>query len=178
MSIATPTSTPSTATLTNTRVLNSGLAEKIMSAEEAAALIRSGDQIGMSGFTGSGYPKAVPIELARRIADANLRGQKFQVSVFTGASTGPELDGALAMAGGINLRLPYQSDPETRKRINAGEMDYMDIHLSHVAQFVEYGFLGKMDVALVEVTAMLEDGRLVPSSSVGNNKTWIEQADE
>jgi len=37
------------------------------------------------------------------------------------------------MAGGIHLRLPYQSDPETRKRINAGEMDYMDIHLSHVA---------------------------------------------
>jgi succinyl-CoA:acetate CoA-transferase len=69
-----------------------------MSATDAAALIRSGDQVGMSGFTGSGYPKYVPIELARRIAEANLRGQKFQVSVFTGASTGPELDGALAMA--------------------------------------------------------------------------------
>jgi len=65
------------------------------------------------------------------------------------------------MAGGIHLRLPYQSDPETRKRINAGEMDYMDIHLSHVAQFVEYGFLGKLNVALIEVTAVLEDGRLV-----------------
>ncbi len=160
-----------------TRVLNSQLAQKIMSAQEAAALIQSGDQIGMSGFTGSGYPKAVPMELARRIAEAQLRGQKFQVSVFTGASTGPELDGALAMAGGIQLRLPYQSDPETRKRINAGEMEYMDIHLSHVAQFVEYGFLGKMDVALIEVTAVLEDGRLVPSSSIGNNKTWIDQAE-
>src|SRR5437588_12478159 len=91
MSIATPTSA---------RVLNPSLERKIMSAGEAAALIRSGDQVGMSGFTGSGYPKAVPIELARRIAEANLRGQKFQVSVFTGASTGPELDGALAMAGG------------------------------------------------------------------------------
>src|SRR5580765_1518643 len=160
-----------------TRVLNSQLESKIMSAEEAAALIRSGDQIGMSGFTGSGYPKTVPIELAHRIAEAHIHGQKFQVSVFTGASTGPELDGALAMAGGIHLRLPYQSDPETRKRINSGEMDYMDIHLSHVAQFVEYGFLGKMDVALIEVAAVLEDGRLVPSSSVGNNKTWIDQAE-
>jgi succinyl-CoA:acetate CoA-transferase len=161
----------------NTRVLNPKLESKIMSATEAAALIRSGDQIGMSGFTGSGYPKAVPIELAHRIAEAHFRGQKFQVSVFTGASTGPELDGALAMAGGIHLRLPYQSDPETRKRINAGEMEYMDIHLSHVAQFVEYGFLGKLDVALIEVAAVLEDGRLVPSSSIGNNKTWIDQAE-
>ncbi len=168
----------STATTSATsRVLNSSLANRIMSAEEAAALIHSGHQIGMSGFTGSGYPKAVPMALARRISDANLRGQKFQVSIFTGASTGPELDGALAMAGGIHLRLPYQSDPETRKRINAGEMEYMDIHLSHVAQFVEYGFLGKLDLALIEVTAVLEDGRLVPSSSLGNNKTWIEQAE-
>jgi succinyl-CoA:acetate CoA-transferase len=162
---------------TTTRVLNSRLAQRIMSAEEAAALINSGDQIGMSGFTGSGYPKVVPIELAHRIADAHFHGQKFQVSVFTGASTGPELDGALALAGGIHLRLPYQSDPETRKRINAGAMDYMDIHLSHVAQFVEYGFLGKLNVALIEVTAVLEDGRLIPSSSVGNNKTWIDQSD-
>jgi succinyl-CoA:acetate CoA-transferase len=162
---------------TTDRVLNSRLAQKIMSAEEAAGVIKSGDQVGMSGFTGSGYPKAVPMELARQIADANFRGQKFRVSVFTGASTGPELDGALAMAGGINLRLPYQSDPETRKRINAGEMDYMDIHLSHVAQFVEYGFLGKLNVALIEVTAVLEDGRLIPSSSIGNNKTWIDQAE-
>ena len=162
---------------TTTRVLNSSLAQRNMSAEEAAGLINSGDQIGMSGFTGSGYPKAVPLELARRIAEANFRGQKFRVSVFTGASTGPELDGALAMAGGIHLRLPYQSDPETRKRINAGEMEYMDIHLSHVAQFVEYGFLGKLDVALIEVTAVLEDGRVVPSSSIGNNKTWLDQAE-
>jgi len=83
-----------------------------MSAEDAAALIHNGHQVGMSGFTGSGYPKAVPMALARRISDANLRGQKFQVSIFTGASTGPELDGALAMAGGIHLRLPYQSDPK------------------------------------------------------------------
>src|SRR5579863_5402573 len=166
-----------TLTFPTNRILNSRLARKIMCADEAAALIKSGDQVGMSGFTGSGYPKSVPLELARRIAGANFRGEKFQVSVFTGASTGPELDGALAMAGGINLRLPYQSDPETRKRINAGEMEYMDIHLSHVAQFVEYGFLGKLDVALIEVSAVLEDGRLVPSSSVGNNKTWIDYAE-
>ena len=167
-----------TSLASSTRVLNSSLANRIMSADEAAALINFGTRIGMSGFTGSGYPKAVPMALARRISDANLRGEKCQVSIFTGASTGPELDGALAMAGGIQLRLPYQSDPETRKRINAGEMEYMDIHLGHVAQYVEYGFLGKMDWALVEVTAILEDGRLVPSSSLGNNRTWIDQAEK
>jgi len=98
--------------------------------------------------------------------------------VWTGASTAPELDGALAMVDGIEMRLPYQSDPTCRKRINAGEMEYIDIHLSHVAQFVWGGFLGKLDVAVVEVAGILEDGRLIPSSSVGNNKTWLDQADK
>jgi succinyl-CoA:acetate CoA-transferase len=65
--------------------LNASLERKIMSAAEAVALIRSGDQVGMSGFIGSGYPKAVPMELAHRIAEATFRGQKFQVSVFTGS---------------------------------------------------------------------------------------------
>jgi succinyl-CoA:acetate CoA-transferase len=161
----------------NDRVLNSTLASRGMNAEDAAALIDSGTRIGMSGFTGSGYPKAVPLALARRMADANLHGNKFQVSMLTGASTGPELDGALAMAGGIDMRIPYQSDPESRKRINAGEMNYIDIHLSHVAQYVDYGYLGKMDWAVVEVAAILEDGRLLPSSSLGPNKTWIERAE-
>jgi succinyl-CoA:acetate CoA-transferase len=30
---------------------------------------------------------------------------------------------------------------------------------------------------LIEVTAILEDGRVVPSSSIGNNKTWVDQAE-
>ncbi len=132
----------------------------------------------MSGFTGSGYPKEVPMALARRITDANLRGQHFKVNIFTGASTGPELDGALAMVGAMQFRTPYQSDPITRKRINAGEMDYLDIHLSQVAQYVQYGFFGTMDLALIEVAAILEDGRVIPSTSIGNNQTWIECAEK
>jgi succinyl-CoA:acetate CoA-transferase len=160
------------------RIHCAALRSKIMSAEEAATLIPSGVNVGMSGFTGAGYPKAVPSALAKRIMDANLYGKKFKIGVWTGASTAPDLDGALAMVDGIEMRLPYQSDPTCRKRINAGEMEYIDIHLSHVAQFVWSGFLGKLDIAVVEVAGILDDGRLIPSSSVGNNKTWIDQADK
>jgi succinyl-CoA:acetate CoA-transferase len=46
-----------------------------------------------------------------------------------------------------------------------------------VAQFVWFGFLGHLDVAVIEVAGVLPDGRLIPSSSVGNNKTWLDQAD-
>ncbi len=161
----------------NNRILHPGIRASLMSADAAAALIRHGDNVGMSGFTGAGYPKALPPALARRIEWLNAGGEAFRIGVWTGASTAPELDGALAKVGGVELRLPYQSDPTCRARINAGEMSYIDIHLSHVAQFVWFGFLGKLDVAVVEVAAVLEDGRLVPSTSVGNNKTWLDLAD-
>ncbi|BBE71640.1 acetyl-CoA hydrolase/transferase family protein [Oharaeibacter diazotrophicus] len=159
------------------RIANAVLRSKVMSADEAALRIRNGMNIGMSGFTGSGYPKALPQALARRIEAEHARGAPFRVGIWTGASTAPELDGALARADGIDMRLPYQSDPTCRARINAGEMEYIDLHLSHVGQFVWFGYLGHLDVAVIEATAILEDGSLVPSTSIGNNKTWLDLAD-
>ncbi|MDU1690485.1 MAG: acetyl-CoA hydrolase/transferase C-terminal domain-containing protein, partial [Bradyrhizobium sp.] len=163
--------------MSSSQVMSQALRAKIMSADDAAALVKPGSHVGMSGFTGSGYPKAVPLALARRIEAAHGRGEPFRIGVWTGASTAPELDGALAKANGIDLRLPYQSDPTTRQRINAGSMEYIDLHLSHVAQFVWFGFLGHLDIAVIECAGILPDGRLIPSTSIGNNKTWLDQAD-
>ena len=160
----------------SSRIAHSGLAAKIMSPEEAAGFITDGMTVGMSGFTGSGYPKAVPMALARRMEQAHAAGRRMRVKVWTGASTGPELDGALAKADGIELRLPYNSDPVARERINRGEMEYLDMHLSQVAPMAWQGFLGPLDVAVVEVSGIRADGSLIPSSSVGNNKTWLDRA--
>ena len=159
------------------RVLNPVLKSRVMSAEAAAELIPAGANVGMSGFTGAGYPKAVPHALAQRVARLHAAGEAFQIGLWTGASTAPELDGELAKVDGISMRLPYQSDPTVRKQINAGQMQYTDIHLSHVAQLAWFGFLGPLKVAVVEVAGILPDGRLIPSSSVGNNKTWLDLAD-
>jgi succinyl-CoA:acetate CoA-transferase len=159
------------------RIRDPRFRDRVMSAEEAAALIPPAAAIGMSGFTGAGYPKAVPFALAARIHAERAKGNPFRVRVWTGASTGPELDGALAEADGIEFRLPYNSDPHAREKINAGRMEYVDLHLSQVAPMVWQGFLGPLDVALVEVTAIRDDGSLVPSSSVGNNKTWLDRAE-
>ncbi|WP_312138125.1 acetyl-CoA hydrolase/transferase family protein [Brevundimonas sp.] len=158
-------------------IRNQALKSKIMSAEDAAALIPNGANVGMSGFTGSGYPKVVPQALAKHMEAAREAGDPFRISVWTGASTGPELDGELAKADGIEFRLPYNSDPIAREKINSGKMEYLDMHLSQVAPVAWQGFLGPLDTALVEVAGITEDGDLVPSSSVGNNKTWLDRAD-
>ncbi|VFU10062.1 Succinyl-CoA:acetate CoA-transferase [Methylocella tundrae] len=152
------------------------LRSKMMTAEDAAALIGSGATVGMSGFTGSGYPKAVPLALAARIEAEHKAGNPFRLRIWTGASTGPELDGALARVDGIELRLPYNSDPIAREKINRGEMEYFDMHLSEVAPMAWQGFLGPLDTAVIEVTGIRPDGSLIPSSSVGNNKTWLDRA--
>jgi succinyl-CoA:acetate CoA-transferase len=160
------------------RIRDPRMRERVMTAEQAAELIDPGMTVAMSGFTGAGYPKAVPQALAARMEAEHDAGRPFRIKVLTGASTAPELDGELAKVDGMELRLPYQSDPTLRARINAGELDYIDIHLSHVAQYTWFGFFGDIDLAVVEVVGVLEDGRLIPSSSVGNNKTWLDQADK
>ena len=153
------------------RIANAQLRGKVMSADEAAALIPAGAQIGFGGFTGSGYPKELPKALAARITAAHEAGEDFTVNAFTGASTAPELDGVLADANGIGLRTPYQSDPHMRAKINDGTSYYIDTHLSHSAQVVAEGFYGKLDFAVVEATRITEEGNIVPTSSVGNDKT-------
>ncbi len=158
------------------RIANAALRAKVMSAAEAAARIEPGSTLGLSGFTGSGYPKAVPMALAARMEAEHAAGRAMRVRVWTGASTGPELDGALAKADGIEFRLPYNSDPIARERINRGEMEYFDMHLSQVAPMAWQGFLGPLDTAVIEVAGIRADGSLIPSSSVGNNKTWLDRA--
>ena len=159
------------------RIQNAALQPKIMPAAQAAILIPVDANVGMSGFTGAGYPKAVPQALAARLSALHAAGQTHaSINLWTGASTAPELDGVLAQAHGIQMRLPYQSDPTCRQQINAGQMRYTDMHLSHVAPMARAGFLGPLDVAVVEVVGILPDGRLIPSTSVGNNPTWLDQA--
>ena len=51
--------------MSNDRIHNAQLRSRIVSPEQAAALIQHGETVAMSGFTGSGYPKAVPLALKK-----------------------------------------------------------------------------------------------------------------
>ena len=155
------------------RVRCAKLHSKIVSADVAAAVIKPGMNIGTSGFTPAGYPKAVPLALAER-----MKKEPFQINLWTGASVGKELDGALAAVNGINKRLPYQTNNDIRKSINSGGIKYVDMHLSHTAQMARYGFLGgKVDVAIVEACAITAEGNIIPTTSLGNAASYVQSAD-
>lgn len=146
----------------------------IKSAEDAAGIVEDGMVIGVSGFTPSGYPKAVPLALAER----GKAGEDIKIDLYTGASVGPEIDTALAEAGMIRKRLPYHTNSTIREKINNGTIDYLDMHLSQCPQYVSYGMLKKVDVAIVEALAITEEGNLIPTTGVGNAPTFVKNADK
>lgn len=153
------------------RIRAARLRDRVVTPEEAASWITDGMTLGLSGFTHSGDAKVVPIALAER-----GKKERFKVSVYTGASLGSDIDRLFAEAAIINKRLPYQSDPVLRGKINEGEVWYTDEHLSHTAEWVRSGVLGPIDYAIVEALAITEDGMIIPTTSAGNSSIFVEQA--
>lgn len=147
-----------------------------LTAEEAAAMIDDGDFVGFSGFTAAGSVKDTARALASRARAEHDAGREFRVRLVTGASTNDDVDEALAQADAVSWRAPYQSSRSMRKRINAGETSFLDIHLSHLPQMLDYGFLGEIDVAVVEAIDVTADGRVYLSTSAGVTPSILQGA--
>jgi succinyl-CoA:acetate CoA-transferase len=154
------------------KIRHEQLAQKVVTAEEAASWIKDGMVVGMSGFTRSGDAKAVPLALVEK-----AKTEPFQIDVYTGASLGP-IDQYMGEAGIIRKRGPYQSDAALRKLVNSGGLLYADAHLSHNAELVRQGIIGPIDVAIIEAAAITEDGLIIPTTSVGNSPIFAQYAKE
>lgn len=155
------------------RLRKAELAKKIMSADEAAQIIKDGMTLGLSGFTRAGDAKAVPMALVKR-----AEKEDFKVNVFTGASLGSNIDALMSDAGIVNKRLPFQLDRTMRGHINKADMLFVDQHLSVTAEYLRQKAIHKIDVAIVEAVAVTEDGMLIPTTSVGNSPIYVETADK
>lgn len=158
------------------RVQHEGLREKIMSAEQASEFIKDGMNLAISGFTGAGYPKALPTAIAERAKAFHKEGKPFKVGMITGASTAPECDGVLAEANCISFRSPFQSDPNMRNNINTANTQYQDMHLSHVEQQMRQGFYGEFHVAIIESSGITADGKIIPAMGIGHSNEAIKAA--
>ena len=150
----------------------------ILTAAEAACYIKNGDGVGISGFTLSGTPKMVLPEVARRAEEAHAVGKPFKINLFSGASTGDSIDGVLTRAKALNFRAPFISNPVVRDAINEKEIIYTDLHLSLMAQDLRYGYMGKVDVAILEAIDITPDGKVYLTTAGGIGQTVANLADK
>ncbi|HPX60964.1 MAG TPA: acetyl-CoA hydrolase/transferase C-terminal domain-containing protein [Deltaproteobacteria bacterium] len=154
------------------RVRCKSLLSKVVPIEQTIELFKDGMHVGFSGFTPAGCPKAVPTALADHVEKNNLQG-KLRFSLFVGASSTASIENRWAQNNMIDRRWPYQTGKDIAKGINTGSIRMGDKHLSLFAQDMAYGFYtkdtptGKLDIAIIEVSAITEDGGLVLTASCG-----------
>ena len=156
------------------RICNEALLRKVTTPRAAAAHIKNGMTVGFSGFTVIGYPKVLPAELARRAEE----GEELGITVITGGNVGDQLDGVLARSGVMKRRYGFQGNRDLRALANADRIQYVDTHVSHGPYLIKNGYLGKIDVAVIEVAAIRADGSLVLPFSVGIDDTLVKYAEK
>ena len=155
------------------RIRLPALRKKITNATLAAQWIRDGMTVGMSGFTRAGDAKVVPLALAER-----ARQEQLKITLLTGASLGSDVDKTLTEAGALARRMPFQSDPVLRAAINRGEVMFVDQHLSETVELLRTKQIAPIDVAIIEAVAITETGAIVPTTSVGNSASFAILADK
>jgi acetyl-CoA hydrolase len=125
----------------------------------------------------------IPTMLADHVEKNNLEG-KLRFSLFVGASSGAETENRWARLNMIERRSPHQVGKEIAKGINNGNIKFFDKHLSMFPVDLVYGFYTKdrpnkkLDVVIVEATAITEDGGIIPGASVGASPELIQMADK
>lgn len=185
-------SAPATASVAlRERVRRPAYLSKLAYSKDLTPLFKNDDYIGWSGFTGVGYPKLVPTAMADLVEEKNLQETpetKKKFNLFVGASVGPEVEDRWASLDMIARRYPHQVGKEVAKGINAGRIEFADKHLSMFPQDLTYGYYSlrkkhgdlkkPLDWAIVEATAITEDGSIVPGASVGATPEIVRSAEK
>jgi propionyl-CoA:succinyl-CoA transferase len=148
-----------------------------ISPEEAVSHIFHGATVAFSGFTNAGAAKVTPRAIAAHAKMMHDEKKPFKIRVLTGASSGASIDEPLALENAMSYRAPYQSGPKLRAQINSQEVEYVDMHLSHLPQTVLEGFQGKIDFAVIEATEIKRDGRVYLTTSIGASPAYLKYAD-
>jgi len=147
------------------------LLAKAMPVDEAVKLVSSRGTLAISGFTKAGEPKVFLPALARHFA---ATASDAKIALLSGASLAEEVEAPLAPF--IGKRGPYMSSSASRQLIHKEHMEFSDVHLSHFARNLMYGFYGEVDLAVVEVSRIRKDGSVVLTSSVGISAEALDRA--
>jgi len=153
--------------------LGSSFQNRVASAEEAAASIRGGMTVAMSGWAMAGYPKAVVEVLAQR----KRTGEDLALNVITGANV-PWLDDTLGAEGAIARRVPMVASRTLAAQANSGSLRYVEQQMSKMPRLLRSRCFGEIDVAVVEALGFDDGGALIPTSSIGVTHYLMETANE
>ncbi len=149
-----------------TQILNGLYADKLISAAEAACLVKSNTRVYLGGGAG------VPQELERALARRSRELEKVEVvSVLTFAG-GEYLDPK--NAGGLRHRALFIG-ANAREAVNSGRADYAPVFLSEAPGLFRDGIL-PIDVALIQVSPPDEHGFCSFGVEVGVTKPAAESA--
>ena len=151
---------------------------KEISADEVANLVKNGDQVAFGGFTPAGCPKVVGPAIAQRARQEHEVGRPFKIRLLTSASTGDAVHGELARADAILSCTPYQTNNDLRNMINAGQVEYWDMHISHYSQQLKEQIFGPINLAVIEAADVTDTGDVVLTSAVGMAPTFCKYADK
>ncbi len=121
------------------RIRNQALLGRVMPAEAAAALIEPGSTVGMSGFTGSGYPKSVPVALAHRLAMNGLIEADIYGNVNSTHIMGSRIQNGIGGSGDFarNTLISIFMTPSTAKGAAISAIVPHASHVDHITQDVQ-----------------------------------------
>uniref|UniRef100_A0A8H7XP96 Acetyl-CoA hydrolase n=1 Tax=Psilocybe cubensis TaxID=181762 RepID=A0A8H7XP96_PSICU len=187
------------------RVRRPALLKRLMTAEELAPLFNIGWS-GFTGVGyPKTVPTAIANHIeANNLQDDPATKKKF--NLFVGASVGPEVEDRWARLNMIARRYPHQVGKDIAKGINAGRIEFADKHLSSASPFSDtpltsipnepivfpqdltYGYYSlrrnhgdpskPLDWAIIEATAITEEGGIVPGASVGATPEILQSAEK
>lgn len=143
-------------------IKHSSLQCLVTSAEQAAASIKSGMTVAMSGYAMAGYPKAIVETLVKR----RQSGEELVINLVTGANV-PWVDEKLGAENIIARRAPMIASRTLASGVNNKGLKYVEQQMCKMPRLLRNGSFGKIDVAVVEALGFDEEGNLIPSTSVG-----------
>lgn len=148
-----------------------------LTAQEAVTLIADGEVCAMSGFSGVGSPKDIPLAIAQRAKEGSKNGSSFKIIELTGGALNSQYDDALARAHAVSFCAPCQFSVPMREEINAHKIDYLDIHLSQMSEALSLCHLPRIQTAIIEVCNVSSTGELTLTTSSGCSAQFCSMAD-
>ncbi len=153
------------------RIRRKSLHHKIVSVEETIPFFKKGMIVGFSGFGPAGDPKVIPHALADHVEKNGLQ-QTLDLKLLVGASRSADSEARWGELGITGERWTFTNSKGFRDKVNRGEVLMGDKHIGMFPQDILYGFYSeprgdKIDLAVIEATAINEHGGIILAAGVG-----------